>query len=54
VAVLAGLNTLVLTLVLGVPLAPGALVATPIVGTVKRLYFVLRHGQDNIGDEDGG
>jgi predicted PurR-regulated permease PerM len=29
---------------------PGALVATPLVGTVKRLYFVFVRGEDNLAD----
>jgi putative heme transporter len=29
---------------------PGALVATPLVGSVKRLYLVARHGDDDATD----
>lgn len=32
---------------------PGALVATPVVGAVKRLYFVIVKGHDNLADADG-
>ena len=39
---------------------PGALVATPLAGTVKSLYFVVRglprtnEDEDKVGDDDGG
>jgi predicted PurR-regulated permease PerM len=33
---------------------PGALVATPTVGVVKRLYFVFVKGQDNLASDGRG